>query len=145
VSLTATLRVWTRRGDQLSLGTSGQRTFFGSDRPIDIAVAPGSPDRIAVSRGASSHWGSPFVQDFDDGHWLGGAYGDVEQITFGDDESTLYGWGDDRLQRMIVGTSGIDVIDTVDGLQSNRSGHMLHQDGILYAGDGSAVAAKDWS
>lgn len=130
-------------GIQFPIGSGDFGTMYAND----IAVAPGSPEMIAVSRryqGVSpSHAG---VAVFDSGVQRATTtpgHTGANRIEFGDSASMLYGYNNETTEygfrRMKVDASGVSVIDTTERLVSGFDKDIVYDAGLIYGSDGHVI------
>jgi len=128
-------------GVQFSLGPS---TGFGPLFPTRIAVMPGSPSTIAVSRhdkGVSPDYQG--VGIFDSGVMRSTAitsfYGPVS-LAFGSSASTLYGYDSDGTQDlydMAIDSNGVTVASSASNYMGNAD--ILVDNNLIYATSGAVL------
>jgi len=134
-------------GLQFSLGAD-QHSGLRSAK--DIKVVPGQPHSIVVAMVYSMIQPSfAGITAFDDntprpnviGQFINTAY-EIYSLAFSKDSSTLYGLDvNNKLLVMSLDASGITIVNTVPGI----SGITIELDnGVLYSGNGQAVAADTY-
>ncbi|HET8666929.1 MAG TPA: putative Ig domain-containing protein, partial [Terriglobales bacterium] len=131
-------------GLQFGLGAD---SFFGPMYAADIAVMPGNPNTVAISRRYSGvspqHAG---VAIYDNGvprpNTTPGHTGS-NVIEFSDSPSNLYGYNNETTEfgfrRMNVDANGVSVIDTNSNLISGFGVNIAHDSGMIYATTGAIV------
>ena len=137
-------------GTQFILGTSD---IFGPLYAADLAVMPGAPDTVAVSRRDEGF--SPSYQGvaiFDNGvmrpqydtNFTGG-----NSIAFDDDPSVLYGYdnevSDFNLCRYSIDASGISGQSCVSYVFSGFFVTIVYDSGTIFASSGSAVDSSTFT
>jgi len=134
-------------GLQFSLGSD---PFFGAFRAEDMAVAPGQPDILAVSRlrvGVSPRHGG--VAIFDNGVQRPTTTPDhtgSNVIEFSRSPAVLYGQNIETTEfgfrRMAVAPCGVITLNTTQNLFAGFGGDFKVDNGIAYAPNGRAVDAE---
>lgn len=128
---------------EISLGSGS----FGTCYAEDIAVQPGNPNVIAVSRyrkGVSPRHDGVAV--FDNGVMLPQTTGDhtgANRIEFSDDAQIMYGYNNETtgfgVYRLFVNEYGVAITDTYGGLISGFGTDIAYDDDRLYATSGRVV------
>src|SRR5688572_5386497 len=141
-----------RRFD-LSSGTAGLQFTLGSDPFLgpffaeDIAVLPGSPGSVAVSRRnfgfSPRHEG---VAIYDNGIQRPQTTPDhtgSNVIEFGNSAAILYGYNNETtdfgFRTMAVTASGVNTISTTANLITNFGVDIRYDDGLIYASSGRVI------
>lgn len=121
--------------------------YFGTLYAEDIAVQPGNPNVIAVSRyrkGVSPRHGGVAV--YDNGVMLPQTTSDhtgANRIEFSDDAQIMYGYNNETtgfgVYRLLVNEYGVAITDTYSGLISGFGTDLEYDDDHLYATSGRVV------
>src|SRR5262249_20150622 len=128
--------------------TAGTQFWLGAGTyyPTEIAVMPGSPNTVAVSRHGS--YGGDGVAIFDNGVMRANVepypYNDSSSIGFGSQPDTLYGFDNTdsgfSLVRLTIDASGISKSFSVaDGVISGFNTRIITDGDTVFATSGAAV------
>ena len=124
-------------GPQFAVGFSS----FASDGPLfarALAVQPGSPKTLAVSRGGSFS-SSSGVAIYDDGVARGSIVSSFDNLSLAfnaSDPTRLYGFAGGTLRRMTVAAAGVTQVNTT---QVSSSGSIKFDAGRLYFSTGQVL------
>jgi hypothetical protein len=128
---------------QFSLGSDD---IFGALRAEDIAVMPGSPAVIAVSRylpGSPRHAGVGIYNDGILRPITTPGHSGANVIEFASDPARLYGYNNETTEwgfrRMAVDATGVAVVDVRDGLINDFWVDIAFADGVIYTTSGQAI------
>lgn len=128
-------------GLQFSLGTSFSRVLSAED----IAVMPGQPDSVAISRmdSNSNHGG---VAIYDNGiarPTTTDVFSGSNVIEFSANASTLYGYNNESsefgFRKMAIDASGVSVVSTTRNLIYNYGTNIVHHNGLVYSTNGRTI------
>ena len=139
----------------MTAGTSftlGPSTFLGLPYPGQIAVMPGSPNTVAVSRIAPGY--SPDYQGvaiFDSGVMrptVDNTFSGADAIAFGSDPSTLYGYDQEdsayTLYTFSITSAGISVENSADSIITGFNVNIIAEGSTIFATSGAAVNGSSY-
>jgi sugar lactone lactonase YvrE len=113
--------------------TLGNDSFNGPRFASDIAVMPGAPGSIAVSR-TSGFSSAAATAIYDDGVQRTQTYSNNGSLQF-KDSSTLY-LGNGPIQKLAVGASGLSFVSST---QTGSNGNIFYDNGLVYLSGGGVV------
>lgn len=124
---------------QFSLGSDPNS---GAYRVGDMAVLPGQPGSVAVSRRFSTFSSSAGVAVYDNGvqrPTTTASFSSINTIAFSNVAATLYAFGSYTFQTLTLDSSGVSVSATTSNLISSFDNDMRFAGGRLYFSTGQVV------